>query len=331
MGDARAREASALRQGNDSLIAPQAIESAQNGLVDPSARGRAEGELIRRIPDARVIKRSLVIAGHRTSVSLEDAFWRRLRAIAAERGLSLNSLAAMIDASRDGANLSSAIRVFVLEAEGAETVPPSRRTAAFVSISRAAWRRIDLRRARLRPGRGRRSRGAGPVGADLVALRRGGGREWRLCRLSRLHRPSPRRHCPLAPLSCSAFSSRGFCPPRLLAASASAAFCASSRERKRSACPFSRDCSTLPVLDFLLPSIHQPLALETPVEEGALADVGFHRGDAIGLARDRLRRERGGKGADVDLPLRRLQRIVDRQPPRSAAVPTRTSNRSPRR
>jgi predicted DNA-binding ribbon-helix-helix protein len=68
--------------------------------------------------NARVIKRSLVIAGHRTSVSLEDAFWRRLRALAAERGLSLNGLAAMIDASRDGANLSSAIRVFVLEAEG---------------------------------------------------------------------------------------------------------------------------------------------------------------------------------------------------------------------
>src|SRR5580704_17324159 len=79
----------------------------------------------RRIPDARVVKRSLVIAGHRTSVSLEDAFWRRLQAIAAQRGLSLNSLAAMIDASRDGANLSSAIRVFVLEAEGAQAVPPS--------------------------------------------------------------------------------------------------------------------------------------------------------------------------------------------------------------
>ena len=69
--------------------------------------------------NARVVKRSLVIAGHRTSVSLEDAFWRRLRAIAAERGLSLNRLAAMIDASRGGANLSSAIRVFVLEAADA--------------------------------------------------------------------------------------------------------------------------------------------------------------------------------------------------------------------
>jgi predicted DNA-binding ribbon-helix-helix protein len=67
---------------------------------------------------ARVVKRSLVIAGHRTSVSLEDAFWRRLRAIAAERGLSLNRLAATIDASRGVANLSSAIRVFVLEAQG---------------------------------------------------------------------------------------------------------------------------------------------------------------------------------------------------------------------
>jgi predicted DNA-binding ribbon-helix-helix protein len=104
---------------------PQAIEKAQNGLADPPARGRPEGESIRRIPDARVIKRSLVIAGHRTSVSLEDAFWRRLRDIADERGLSLNSLAAMIDASRDGANLSSAVRVFVLETEAARASCPA--------------------------------------------------------------------------------------------------------------------------------------------------------------------------------------------------------------
>jgi predicted DNA-binding ribbon-helix-helix protein len=68
---------------------------------------------------ARVVKRSLVIAGHRTSISLEDAFWRRLRSIALERGLSLNQLAAIVDASRGDANLSSAVRVFVLEAEGA--------------------------------------------------------------------------------------------------------------------------------------------------------------------------------------------------------------------
>jgi predicted DNA-binding ribbon-helix-helix protein len=68
---------------------------------------------------ARVVKRSLVIAGHRTSISLEDAFWLGLRRVALERGVSLNRLAAMIDAARGDANLSSAIRVFVLEAERA--------------------------------------------------------------------------------------------------------------------------------------------------------------------------------------------------------------------
>jgi predicted DNA-binding ribbon-helix-helix protein len=69
---------------------------------------------------ARVVKRSLTIAGHRTSVSLEDAFWRRLRRIAVERGLSVNGLAAMVDSVRGDANLSSALRVYVLEALSAE-------------------------------------------------------------------------------------------------------------------------------------------------------------------------------------------------------------------
>ena len=72
---------------------------------------------------ARVVKRSLAIAGHRTSVSLEEAFWRRLIRIAAARGLSVNRLAAAIDASRGKANLSSAIRVYVLEAERGEPGP----------------------------------------------------------------------------------------------------------------------------------------------------------------------------------------------------------------
>jgi predicted DNA-binding ribbon-helix-helix protein len=59
-------------------------------------------------------KHSLVIAGHRTSVSLEDAFWEGLRAVAAARGAPLARLVAEIDATRGEANLSSAIRVFVL-------------------------------------------------------------------------------------------------------------------------------------------------------------------------------------------------------------------------
>jgi len=64
---------------------------------------------------AAIVKRSLTISGHRTSVSLEDAFWRRLKALADERAQSLSALVAEIDASRGDANLSSAVRVFVLE------------------------------------------------------------------------------------------------------------------------------------------------------------------------------------------------------------------------
>ncbi len=59
-------------------------------------------------------KRSVVVAGHRTSVSLEDAFWERLRHIAAERGITASRLIAEIDRHRR-ANLSSAIRVYVVE------------------------------------------------------------------------------------------------------------------------------------------------------------------------------------------------------------------------
>ncbi len=58
-------------------------------------------------------KRSLVIAGHATSVTLEEEFWEELKKIAAVRGQSLNRLAADIDTDRHG-NLSSALRVFVL-------------------------------------------------------------------------------------------------------------------------------------------------------------------------------------------------------------------------
>ncbi len=64
---------------------------------------------------ALIAKRSLVIAGHSTSISLEDAFWRALKEMAAARDLSLPGLVAQIDAGRGAANLSSAIRVFVLE------------------------------------------------------------------------------------------------------------------------------------------------------------------------------------------------------------------------
>lgn len=66
-------------------------------------------------PRTGVFKRSLVIAGHRTSISLEDAFWRELQVLAKQRSQSINALVAEIDAGRGRANLSSAIRVFVFE------------------------------------------------------------------------------------------------------------------------------------------------------------------------------------------------------------------------
>lgn len=65
-------------------------------------------------PPAGIVKHSLVIAGHRTSISLERDFWDGLKAIAARRGLSLAALVAEIDAARGRANLSSAVRVHVL-------------------------------------------------------------------------------------------------------------------------------------------------------------------------------------------------------------------------
>ena len=62
---------------------------------------------------ALIAKRSVLIAGHATSVTLETAFWDQLKSIAEARACSLNALVAEIDSGRVG-NLSSAIRVFVL-------------------------------------------------------------------------------------------------------------------------------------------------------------------------------------------------------------------------
>jgi predicted DNA-binding ribbon-helix-helix protein len=60
-------------------------------------------------------KHSLVVAGHRTSISLERAFWEALKKIARERQMSIAALVAAVDAERGDANLSSALRVFVLK------------------------------------------------------------------------------------------------------------------------------------------------------------------------------------------------------------------------
>ena len=64
---------------------------------------------------SQIVKRSIVVAGHKTSVSLEDAFWRGLKEIASTCGMTLNDMVATIDSRRPHGNLSSAIRLFVLD------------------------------------------------------------------------------------------------------------------------------------------------------------------------------------------------------------------------
>lgn len=62
-----------------------------------------------------VIKRSIVVAGHKTSVSLEEAFWNGMKEISGSRGVTLSELVGQIDGARNQGNLSSAIRLFVLD------------------------------------------------------------------------------------------------------------------------------------------------------------------------------------------------------------------------
>jgi predicted DNA-binding ribbon-helix-helix protein len=62
-----------------------------------------------------VVKRSIVVAGHKTSVSLEDTFWEALREIARQRRVTVSNLVTSINLQRERYNLSSAIRVFVFD------------------------------------------------------------------------------------------------------------------------------------------------------------------------------------------------------------------------
>jgi predicted DNA-binding ribbon-helix-helix protein len=62
-----------------------------------------------------VVKRSIVVGGHKTSVSLEEAFWSGMKEISGARSMTLSELVGEIDANRHQGNLSSAIRLFVLD------------------------------------------------------------------------------------------------------------------------------------------------------------------------------------------------------------------------
>jgi predicted DNA-binding ribbon-helix-helix protein len=87
-------------------------ESARHSGKGYAAETRTIGGVFMK---SRVAKRSIVVAGHKTSVSLEDAFWNALKEIARERHMTLSELVAEIDAQRQLGNLSSALRLFVLD------------------------------------------------------------------------------------------------------------------------------------------------------------------------------------------------------------------------
>jgi predicted DNA-binding ribbon-helix-helix protein len=72
---------------------------------------------------SRVKKRSIVIAGHKTSMSLENEFWDALREIAAQQGATMSALVSTIDTNRQHQNLSSMIRLFVLDHYRAQADP----------------------------------------------------------------------------------------------------------------------------------------------------------------------------------------------------------------
>ena len=71
-----------------------------------------------------VVKRSIVVGGHKTSVSLEEAFWSGMKEISGARGTTLYRLVSEIDANRNQGNLSSAIRQFVLDHFKGRAVAP---------------------------------------------------------------------------------------------------------------------------------------------------------------------------------------------------------------
>ena len=90
-----------------------------------------------------VVKRSIVVAGHKTSVSLEEAFWNGMKEISGLRNMTLSELVGEIDGNRQQGNLSSAIRLFVLDyfrnraipAGGRGRTQPGRRPEAIEQAS----------------------------------------------------------------------------------------------------------------------------------------------------------------------------------------------------
>ena len=93
------------------------IESLSTGTRRDLCKPTGPASVENRTIDMRspVIKRSIVVGGHKTSVSLEEAFWNGMKEISGQRNMTLSELVGEIDHQREQGNLSSAIRLFVLD------------------------------------------------------------------------------------------------------------------------------------------------------------------------------------------------------------------------
>jgi predicted DNA-binding ribbon-helix-helix protein len=81
-----------------------------------------------------VVKRSVILEGHKTSVSLEDAFWSEQKEIAGRGGVSLGEVLRLVNSRRGEANLSTAIRIFVFNSvKDRERAPQSRESQSIAS------------------------------------------------------------------------------------------------------------------------------------------------------------------------------------------------------
>jgi predicted DNA-binding ribbon-helix-helix protein len=93
------------------VICERATWRARPALID----GAMPVTLLEKIMPSTIVKRSIVVAGHQTSVSLEDAFWNGLKEIGKHHNRTLSDLVDDINGQRQYGNLSSAIRLFVLD------------------------------------------------------------------------------------------------------------------------------------------------------------------------------------------------------------------------
>ena len=87
-----------------------------------------------------IVIHSILIAGHRTSISVEDAFWKGLKEIAADRNMTLSDLVTTINSKRKHNNLSSAVRLFVLDHYRRQAVPLLRKRRNAKGRSRGGYR-----------------------------------------------------------------------------------------------------------------------------------------------------------------------------------------------